>query len=88
MQDTQKKKQNYTVAKLEAQVCVCVQLKWGDWRFSGAPDKEANTLFPSDVIPELSALPHPAFFCMFPRDDEQKSRTARDEGGNKTWLED
>lgn len=24
---TQKKKQNYTVAKLEAQVCVCVQLK-------------------------------------------------------------
>lgn len=27
MQDTQKKKQNYTVAKLEAQVCVCVQLK-------------------------------------------------------------
>lgn len=32
-----------------------------DWHFFGMGDKEANTLFPSDVISQLSALLHPAY---------------------------
>lgn len=62
------KTQNYTVAKLEAQVCVrvCVCGSWrpsemGDWHFFGTADKEANTLFASDVIFKLSALLHPVY---------------------------
>lgn len=43
-----------------------------DWHFFGTADKEANTLFPSDVILELSALLHPVYSVMFPLCDEQR----------------